>query len=325
MPEVNLNWLNTAWVHCKNNTQGKFAYTEPNEKQKKPVTHFVYLSLSIVKASRKSAYNYIYPCGDFCLCYIFFTENRNASKHKNIFTSGKWSDSLSRGCSDLFCDSCNVFSGWGKYVITDILYRRSTSTIVTDTLAVTDNGEPLSFVSKAGYIPQLRTIIAGTGAGGFSNTWLLEASTRMVVSGIQNLNYHTSACLRRLWKQYKHDHAIPSSSTVTTSVYQFAICEETGNIVSFAYRSVHDFESEQLQYGTGVKPECQILDGDLLQTIPVMMNEQRAIQATYPHPERIHIGGEMIAHYLTSSMYQCFKIGEFEDFRTQGEYILSRI
>ncbi|MCU3537969.1 hypothetical protein N8Y68_23835, partial [Enterobacter hormaechei subsp. steigerwaltii] len=74
--------------------------------------------------------------------------------------------------------------------------------IVTDTLAVTDNGEPLSFVSKAGYIPQLRTIIAGTGAGGFSNTWLLEASTRMVVSGIQNLNYHTSACLRRLWKQY---------------------------------------------------------------------------------------------------------------------------
>ena len=112
---------------------------------------------------------------------------------------------------------------------------------------------------------------------------------------------------------------------MTTSVYQFAICEETGNIVSFAYRSVHDFESEQLQYGTGVKPECQILDGDLLQTIPVMMNEQRAIQATYPHPERIHIGGEMIAHYLTSSMYQCFKIGEFEDFRTQGEYILSRI
>ncbi|PRW23366.1 hypothetical protein CSC03_3874 [Enterobacter hormaechei] len=56
-----------------------------------------------------------------------------------------------------------------------------------------------------------------------------------------------------------------------------------------------------------------------------MMNEQRAIQATYSHPERIHIGGEMIAHYLTSSMYQCFKIGEFEDFRTQGEYILSRI
>ncbi|WP_274827307.1 hypothetical protein [Salmonella enterica] len=103
--------------------------------------------------------------------------------------------------------------------------------IVTDTLAVTDNGEPLSFVSKAGYIPQLRTIIAGTGAGGFSNTWLLEASTR----------------------------------------------------------------------------------------------KQRAIQATYSHPERIHIGGEMIAHYLTSSMYQCFKIGEFEDFRTQGEYILSRI
>lgn len=46
--------------------------------------------------------------------------------------------------------------------------------IVTDTLAVTDNGEPLSFVSKAGYIPQLRTIIAGTGAGGFSNTGCLK-------------------------------------------------------------------------------------------------------------------------------------------------------
>ncbi|EKM5743695.1 hypothetical protein PU345_002987 [Enterobacter kobei] len=201
----------------------------------------------------------------------------------------------------------------------------SQALIVTDTLAVTEQGEPLSFVSKAGYIPQLKTIIAGTGAGGFSNEWLLQASTRMVVTGIQNLNYHTPACLRNMWKKYKDNYAIPSNSLLTTTVYQFGICEETGTTVTFAYRSRNDFESEVIEYGTAVKPECRILEGNLLEIIPVMMIEQRAIQETRPYIDRVYIGGEMIAHHLTPSGYRCFKMGEFDDFKAQEKYVLSKI
>jgi len=59
--------------------------------------------------------------------------------------------------------------------------------VATDTLAVTPNGEPFLFASKATYVPHLRTIIAGTGGGGFSNGWALTVSTRMIVNGIHNL------------------------------------------------------------------------------------------------------------------------------------------
>lgn len=197
--------------------------------------------------------------------------------------------------------------------------------IVTDTLAVTGEGEPLLFVSKAGYIPHLKTVIAGTGAGGFSNAWLHDASTRMVVSGIQNLDYHTPGCLKRMWEQYRQDHAIPKTAAFTTTVYQFGICEDTGRIVSFAYRSTNDFKSECLQYGMGVKPECRVLDGDLIKMIPVMMNEQKAIQTTRPATDRIYIGGEMIAHHLTSAGYHCFKIGEFDDFKEQEKYVFMNV
>jgi hypothetical protein len=63
-------------------------------------------------------------------------------------------------------------------------------------------------------------------------------------------------------------------------------------------------------------PEFQLLDGDLLLTIPTIMNEHKAIEAAYPAPEQFHTCREMIDHYLTSSMYQCFKIGKFNDFNT---------
>lgn len=76
--------------------------------------------------------------------------------------------------------------------------------VATDTLAV-DNGKPIAFVSKSGFIPHLKTIVAGTGAGGFANKWLLEASTRMVVRGIQNLDFHTPKALNRLWLDYKKE------------------------------------------------------------------------------------------------------------------------
>ena len=38
--------------------------------------------------------------------------------------------------------------------------------VATDTLAVTTEGEPFLFASKATHIPHLRIIIAGTGFGG---------------------------------------------------------------------------------------------------------------------------------------------------------------
>lgn len=186
--------------------------------------------------------------------------------------------------------------------------------VVTDTLAVTPNGEPFMFVSKAVHVPHLRTIIAGTGAGGFANKWALTVSTRMVLRGIENLDYHTPDALRRLWIEYRGEYEIPEN--LTTTVYQYGISEDSNKVISFAYRSVNDFQSEQLPYGTGIKPECTLPEGsyDLIEAIPGVMEEQRRIQSQVSAEARLYIGGEIQAFYLNAEGCRSFKIGEFSDF-----------
>ncbi|HCH1012784.1 TPA: hypothetical protein NKP47_004542 [Vibrio parahaemolyticus] len=201
-----------------------------------------------------------------------------------------------------------------------IFYTDSEQALVaTDTLAVDDAGEPFALVTKAGYIPHLKTIVAGTGAGGFANRWLLDASTQMIVKGIRNLDFHTPNALRKLWCEYKAEHSLPDD--FTTTVYQFGVCEESGQIVSYAYRSTSNFESELLQYGTAVKPECSVPTGNLIELIPHMMEEQREIQNTKPENERVYIGGEVFAYYLTPSGCNCLKLAEFDNFEEQQQQI----
>lgn len=187
--------------------------------------------------------------------------------------------------------------------------------VATDSLAVDAQGNPAFFCTKTNHIPHLQMLVAGTGAAGFANEWALHASTRMVVRGIQNLDYLTPDGLRSLWKEYKIKH--PLSEDLTTTVYQFGISEETGKIVNFAYRSTNNFISEELGYGTGVKPECDVLQGKLVELIPVMMQQQRSIQSAKPESERIYIGGEIIVFHLTSNGCNTFKIGAFDDFSEQ--------
>lgn len=194
-----------------------------------------------------------------------------------------------------------------------IFYTQSDVAVVaTDTLAVSHDGSPFSFCTKAGYIPHLKTIIAGTGVGGFSNKWLLDASTRMVLRGIHNLDCHTQKGLKVLWENYKKEYSLTDKET--TTVYQFGISEENGEIISFAYRSTNDFQSEPLQFGTGVKPACTVLEGNLIDIIPDMMAEQRKNESEKPDSERVYIGGEIIALVLTKDGCNHINIGKFDDF-----------
>lgn len=195
--------------------------------------------------------------------------------------------------------------------------------VATDTLSVDLEGKPFAFVTKSAYVPHLRTIIAGTGAGGFANKWHLHVSTRMVLKGIRNLDYHTPKSLRELWLEYLKEMSIPID--ITTTVYQFGISEETGEIVSFAYRSINNFVSEKLGYGTGVKPECSVPEGDLMALIPEMMKEQREIQNKEPKESRVYIGGEIFAFYLNADGCNCIKLGEFDEYKTQEEQIFNSL
>ncbi len=188
--------------------------------------------------------------------------------------------------------------------------------VATDTLGVSSDGKPFLLTSKAIHIPHLKTIIAGTGIGGFSHEWAMYVNNRMVVRGIHNLDYHTPKMLLELWNQYREKTSITES--FTTTVYQFGISEETQQVVSFAYRSTNNFMSEELQYGVAVKPECRIPNPDvLIDSIPSMMQEQRDRQSRLPKDKRVYIGGEIYALHLTISGCTSFKLFEFPDFSDQ--------
>lgn len=192
--------------------------------------------------------------------------------------------------------------------------------VATDTLSVTPKGKPLAFVQKATHIPHLRTIIAGTGFNGFANHWALIASTRMRVKGIMNLDYHTPIGLRRLWSDYKKEYDIPND--FTTTVYQLGISEENGKVVSFAYRSTNNFESESIGYGICVKPNCTVPKGNLIDVLPEMMEEQRIIQKQMPSESRVYIGGEIQVLHLTMQGCDSFIISKFSDFsETEAEIL----
>lgn len=188
--------------------------------------------------------------------------------------------------------------------------------VATDTLGVSSGGEPFLFTSKAIHIPHLKTIIAGTGIGGFSHEWAMHVNNKMAVRGIHNLDYHTPKMLLELWSQYSEKTSITDS--FTTTVYQFGISEETQEIVSFAYRSTNEFVSEELGYGTFVKPECQIPNpNSLIDSIPSMMEEQREIQSRLPKNKRVYIGGEIYVLHLAINGCTSYKLFEFPDFRDE--------
>ncbi|MDP2562981.1 hypothetical protein [Psychrobium sp. 1_MG-2023] len=193
--------------------------------------------------------------------------------------------------------------------------------VATDTLGVSNGGKPFMFSSKSMYIPHIKTIIAGTGVGGFSNEWAMYVTSRMVVKGLDNLDYHTQDGLIRLWEDYKVRQSLPESYTST--VYQLGFSEDTNEVLVFAYRSTNNFASESLGYGTAVKPECKVPEGDLLKLIPSMMQEQREIQSKETPENRIYIGGEIYAQHLTVNGCNIFKIGEFPDFKKQEQEVFA--
>ncbi|MEO9607873.1 MULTISPECIES: hypothetical protein [Alphaproteobacteria] len=194
--------------------------------------------------------------------------------------------------------------------------------LATDTLATTPDGTPSFFTSKATHVPHLKSLIMGTGVGGFANRWASHVAASMVLSGINNLDYHTPSALRGLWEEYRKEHDVPAD--ITTTVYHFGLSEEDAKMCGFAYRSTDNFLSEPLNYGWRFKPECSVPDSDdMAIIIETMMREQRQIQETRPLNERVFIGGDAILHHLVPQSYAAYNLFKFEDYGEMMRAIFS--
>lgn len=194
--------------------------------------------------------------------------------------------------------------------------------VATDTLAVKLSGQPLMFCSKAVYIPHLRTIVAGTGLGGFSNDWANQVNNQLIVGGLRNLDYHTPGALRKLWDEAKSSPDFPSG--LTTTVYQIGVGEDDEEIHAFAYRSTNDFVSEPLGHGMRAKPECDFPNsGNFVKDVYAMMLEQRTVQNNKQEGERLYIGGECIIMNLTKDAFISTSAFRFDDYQEQLDKIFS--
>lgn len=192
--------------------------------------------------------------------------------------------------------------------------------VATDTLAVSYDGEPSFFTTKAFIVPHLRMIIAGTGVTGLMSNWFVQVAHGMVVRGIEHLDYHTPENLDRIWRNMKEEFPIPDN--FTTTIYQMGFSEEDGQMKSYAYRSTSGFDSEELACGLRYKPECTIPENYALPVdIPAMMQDQRERQALQPKESRLYIGGEILITHLTKNGFHSYNLCKFDDYDADEESI----
>ncbi|MEP7298550.1 MAG: hypothetical protein ABI702_20385 [Burkholderiales bacterium] len=183
--------------------------------------------------------------------------------------------------------------------------------VATDTLAVTPTGAPFMFSSKAIYLPHLRTIIAGTGAGSFAGDWAMYVNNRMILEGIENLNYHAAEGLKARWDEFKLRPEVPED--MTTTVYHFGFSEDNA-VTAFAYRSTNRFASERLPKGFGIKPPSAVPEGDaILSILEQIVRKQRVEQDALPPGARIYIGGAVYCIHLTCDECKTVKLFDFDD------------
>ncbi|MGA8761820.1 MAG: hypothetical protein WB562_02935 [Candidatus Sulfotelmatobacter sp.] len=192
--------------------------------------------------------------------------------------------------------------------------------VATDTLAVSPDGKPVRFTTKAFIVPHLRLIMAGTGAGGFLGRWFVQVNDNMLVRGIEHLDYHTPRILAAYWLRFKQEFSITDTNR-TTTVYHFGFSENTGLIRTFAYRSANEFRSERVGYGLGYKPECRLPEGyQIPRDIRRIMDDQREVQAASPtEGTRLYIGGEIMLHHISKSGFVAYPLDRFEDYATDEE------
>lgn len=202
-------------------------------------------------------------------------------------------------------------------------FTAENAVVGTDTLAVSsEDFSPVMFTTKSFVVPHLKLIISGTGFQGFAGKWFVRINDGIVVRDIDNLDYHTPDTLRKIWRDYSEEH--PPDSEASTTIYHFGYSEELKALRGYAYRSKKNFESEELVYGFGIKPECSLLeDLSLPRDLKKMMDEQRIIQATKPENERLYIGGEIIVNELSHEGFSTYTIDKFDDYETVEETIFT--
>jgi hypothetical protein len=75
----------------------------------------------------------------------------------------------------------------------------------------------------------------------FANEWAFRANS-YVLSSIDSLDHRTPGARWTLWGEYEQRFE-SGPGTITTTIYQFGVSENTGAVIGFTYRSTNAFTS----------------------------------------------------------------------------------
>lgn len=158
----------------------------------------------------------------------------------------------------------------------------------------------------------------------FLDEWFGFVNSRMIIRGIESLNDCTSVNLASGWLKYKKQFS--AAESLTTTVYHFGFSEISGDMQSYAFRSVDEFVVDPLPYGIAVKPECEVPPGYEFPTdFKALMQEQRRLQSLLPDGQRVYIGGEIIIHHLTKPGCYIHVQDKFDDYGSVEKSIFNRV
>jgi hypothetical protein len=193
--------------------------------------------------------------------------------------------------------------------------------IAMDTLSLlARNKKPFKFVSKMFLLPHMQCVICGTGNMGAIIDWYSFVQKNILSNGIYQLNELSKKAIPQFMKEHNEDNSC--------TIYQFGLHELDDKFHGFAYRSTNNFQSEEIQYGFGIKPpdafkdENGMIDFDTISSLSTKPEEVLAavmrIQKDYDDKldidKRLGIGGKIEILYLSRDSMVIRNYDVFDDY-----------
>lgn len=185
----------------------------------------------------------------------------------------------------------------------------------------TEDMSPRKYMSKVLPLPHLNTVVCGTGDISLILNWHNYIQAHCTASDINALNRVAKSKLPELLDAYGFN--VPATATL----YQFGLDPRRKEFKGFAYRSEHQFRSERLKEGWGIKPYGdQIIaeinagsipmNGQLSNSIAAIISRQREIDQQPGNERPVGIGGEV--HILEATinyqaMWTCHRFDDYEE------------
>jgi hypothetical protein len=170
--------------------------------------------------------------------------------------------------------------------------------IVTDSsFSHPDDMMPAGYCTKAYTLPHLEGIIAGTGVMDFIAEWFIRANTGFLIRDLVHMDEYATASLQELFEP----HRLRMGASAVSTIYHFAYDRNERRVRTYVYRSTKNFVSEELPYGSALKPYVDMGDHAINvfpdDYLPVI-EAQKAADLRKPLAERVGVGGHMVAYSL---------------------------